>query len=93
MDFIAKNIAELSPSMTLAITSQAKALKKQGANDILIVCGGVIPNWCASSTPIGTAVTAVRKRGCSAWWKRTSCCVKPALLPDRDGEGRLRLLA
>jgi aspartate aminotransferase len=30
MDFIAKNIAELAPSMTLAITSQAKALKKQG---------------------------------------------------------------
>ncbi|GAA5137997.1 pyridoxal phosphate-dependent aminotransferase [Prosthecobacter algae] len=32
MDFIAKNIAELSPSMTLAITSQAKALKKQGVD-------------------------------------------------------------
>ncbi len=30
MDFIAKNIAELAPSMTLAITAQAKALKKQG---------------------------------------------------------------
>ena len=30
MDFLAKNIAELAPSMTLAITSQAKALKKQG---------------------------------------------------------------
>lgn len=34
MDFIAKNVAELSPSMTLSITSQAKALKKQGL-DIL----------------------------------------------------------
>ncbi|MCW0220004.1 MAG: pyridoxal phosphate-dependent aminotransferase [Prosthecobacter sp.] len=32
MDFIANNIAELSPSMTLAITSQAKALKKQGVD-------------------------------------------------------------
>ena len=32
MDFIATNIAELSPSMTLAITSQAKALKKQGVD-------------------------------------------------------------
>ena len=30
MDFIAKNVAELSPSLTLSITSQAKALKKQG---------------------------------------------------------------
>jgi aspartate aminotransferase len=30
MDFIAKNVSELSASMTLAITSQAKALKKQG---------------------------------------------------------------
>jgi aspartate aminotransferase len=34
MDFIAKNVAELSPSMTLSITSQAKALKKTGV-DIL----------------------------------------------------------
>jgi aspartate aminotransferase len=34
MDFLAKNVAELSPSMTLSITSQAKALKKQGL-DIL----------------------------------------------------------
>ncbi len=34
MDFIAKNVAELSPSLTLSITSQAKALKKQGV-DIL----------------------------------------------------------
>ena len=32
MDFIAKNVAELAPSMTLAITSQAKALKKQGVD-------------------------------------------------------------
>ena len=32
MDFIAKNVAELSPSMTLSITSQAKALKKQGVD-------------------------------------------------------------
>lgn len=32
MDFIAKNVAEISPSLTLAITSQAKALKKQGVD-------------------------------------------------------------
>ncbi|HYF37182.1 MAG TPA: pyridoxal phosphate-dependent aminotransferase, partial [Prosthecobacter sp.] len=32
MDFLAKNVAELSPSMTLSITSQAKALKKQGVD-------------------------------------------------------------
>ena len=32
MDFIAKNIAEVAPSMTLSITSQAKALKKQGVD-------------------------------------------------------------
>jgi aspartate aminotransferase len=34
MDFIAKNIAEIAPSMTLSITSQAKALKKKG-EDVL----------------------------------------------------------
>ena len=34
MDFLAKNVAELSPSMTLSITSQAKALRKTGV-DIL----------------------------------------------------------
>lgn len=32
MDFIAKTVAELAPSMTLSITSQAKALKKQGVD-------------------------------------------------------------
>lgn len=32
MDFIAKHVAELSPSLTLSITSQAKALKKQGVD-------------------------------------------------------------
>jgi aspartate aminotransferase len=32
MDYIATHIAELSPSMTLAITNQAKALKKQGVD-------------------------------------------------------------
>ena len=31
-DFIAKNIAEVAPSMTLSITAQAKALKKQGVD-------------------------------------------------------------
>jgi aspartate aminotransferase len=34
MDFISKNVAQLAPSMTLAITSQAKLLKKQG-QDVL----------------------------------------------------------
>lgn len=32
MDLIAKHIAELSPSLTLSITSQAKELKKQGVD-------------------------------------------------------------
>ena len=32
MDLVAKHIAELSPSLTLSITSQAKALKKQGVD-------------------------------------------------------------
>jgi aspartate aminotransferase len=32
MDFIAKNVADLAPSLTLSITSQAKALKKQGVD-------------------------------------------------------------
>jgi aspartate aminotransferase len=32
MDFIAKNVAQLAPSMTLAITAQANALKKQGVD-------------------------------------------------------------
>ena len=39
MDFIAKNVAELSPSMTLSITSQAKALKKAG-QDVLGFAAG-----------------------------------------------------
>jgi aspartate aminotransferase len=39
MDFIAKNVAELSPSLTLSITSQAKALKKQGV-DVLSFSAG-----------------------------------------------------
>ena len=34
MDFIAKNVAELSPSMTLAITNEARKLKKAG-QDVL----------------------------------------------------------
>jgi aspartate aminotransferase len=32
MDLVAKHIAELSPSLTLSISSQAKALKKQGVD-------------------------------------------------------------
>jgi aspartate aminotransferase len=34
MDFLSKNVSQLSPSMTLAIASQAKLLKKQG-QDVL----------------------------------------------------------
>ena len=39
MDIIAKNVAGLSPSMTLSITSQAKALKKAG-QDVLGFAAG-----------------------------------------------------
>jgi hypothetical protein len=42
MDFIAKNIAEVAPSMTLSITAQAKALKKQGV-DVLSFGAGEPP--------------------------------------------------
>ena len=37
MDFIAKNIAEVAPSMTLSITAQAKALKKQGVDETALL--------------------------------------------------------
>ncbi|WP_038169349.1 pyridoxal phosphate-dependent aminotransferase [Verrucomicrobium sp. BvORR106] len=39
MDFISKNVSELAPSLTLSITSQAKALKKQGV-DVLSFSAG-----------------------------------------------------
>lgn len=39
MDLVAKHIAELSPSLTLSITSQANALKKQGV-DVLSFAAG-----------------------------------------------------
>jgi aspartate aminotransferase len=39
MDFISKNVAQLAPSMTLAIASQAKLLKKQG-QDVLSFSAG-----------------------------------------------------
>ena len=56
MDFIAKNIAEVAPSMTLSITAQAKALKKQGI-DVLSFGAGE-PDF---DTPAHITVTP----GCS----------------------------
>ena len=57
MDFIAKNVAELSPSMTLAITSQAKALKKQG-QDILSFGAGE-PDFNTPAPIVEAAVKAL----------------------------------
>jgi aspartate aminotransferase len=57
MDFIAKNIAELSPSMTLAITSQAKALKKQGV-DVLSFGAGE-PDFNTPSHITAAAIEAL----------------------------------
>ena len=57
MDFIAKNIAELSPSMTLAITSQAKALKKQGV-DVLSFGAGE-PDFDAPAHITAAAIEAL----------------------------------
>lgn len=57
MDFIAKNVAELSPSMTLSITSQAKALKKQGV-DVLSFGAGE-PDFNTPAHIIEAAVEAL----------------------------------
>lgn len=57
MDFIAKNVAELSPSMTLSITSQAKALKKQGL-DILSFGAGE-PDFNTPNFIVQAAVKAL----------------------------------
>jgi len=57
MDFIAKNIAELSPSMTLAISSQAKALKKQGV-DVLSFGAGE-PDFNTPAHIIAAAIEAL----------------------------------
>ncbi len=59
MDFIAKNIAELSPSMTLSITSQAKALKKQGV-DVLSFGAGE-PDFNTPEHIVQAAVEALNK--------------------------------
>ena len=57
MDFIAKNIAEVAPSMTLSITSQAKALKKQGV-DVLNFGAGE-PDFDTPAPIIAAAVEAL----------------------------------
>ncbi len=57
MDFIAKNVAELSPSMTLSITSQAKALKKQGV-DVLSFGAGE-PDFNTPAPIVEAAIKAL----------------------------------
>jgi aspartate aminotransferase len=57
MDFIAKNIAEVAPSMTLSITSQAKALKKQGV-DVLSFGAGE-PDFNTPAPIIAAAIEAL----------------------------------
>jgi len=57
MDFIAQNVAGLSPSMTLAISAQAKALKKQG-QDVLSFGAGE-PDFDTPSVIVEAAVKAL----------------------------------
>ncbi len=57
MDFIAQNVAELAPSMTLSITSQAKALKKQGV-DVLSFGAGE-PDFNTPAHIVEAAVQAL----------------------------------
>lgn len=57
MDFIAQNVAGLSPSMTLAITAQAKALKKQG-QDVLSFGAGE-PDFDTPKVIVEAAVKAL----------------------------------
>ena len=57
MDIIAKNVAGLSPSMTLSITSQAKALKKQGV-DVLGFAAGE-PDFNTPDTIVQAAIAAL----------------------------------
>lgn len=59
MDFIAKNVAELSPSMTLSIASQAKALKKQG-QDVLSFGAGE-PDFNTPSHIVQAAIKALNE--------------------------------
>jgi aspartate aminotransferase len=57
MDFIAKNVAEIAPSLTLAITSQAKALKKQGV-DVLNFGAGE-PDFNTPTHIVNAAIKAL----------------------------------
>jgi aspartate aminotransferase len=57
MDFLAQNVAELAPSMTLSITSQAKALKKQGV-DVLSFGAGE-PDFNTPAHIVEAAVQAL----------------------------------
>ena len=57
MDLIAKNVAELSPSMTLSITSQAKALKKQGVD--VVSFGAGEPDFNTPAHIVAAAVQAL----------------------------------
>lgn len=59
MDFIAQNVAGLSPSMTLAISAQAKALKKQG-QDVLSFGAGE-PDFDTPSVIVEAAVKALQE--------------------------------
>lgn len=57
MDFIAEHVAKLTPSLTLAITSQAKALKKQGV-DVLSFGAGE-PDFKTPSHITNAAIKAL----------------------------------
>jgi len=57
MDFIAKNVAELSPSMTLAITNEARKLKKAG-QDVLSFGAGE-PDFNTPAPIVEAAVKAL----------------------------------
>ena len=57
MDFIAEHVAKLTPSLTLAITSQAKALKKQGV-DVLSFGAGE-PDFKTPSHITAAAIKAL----------------------------------
>ena len=57
MDLIAKNVAELSPSMTLSITSQAKALKKQGVD--VVSFGAGEPDFNTPAHIVAAAIQAL----------------------------------
>lgn len=59
MDFIAKNVAEIAPSLTLAITSQAKALKKSGV-DVLNFGAGE-PDFNTPAPIVNAAIKALQE--------------------------------